>query len=62
MEKKEPEYEFTPRNNFIYPDEILNYYFILKGKNDDNKQNIQINRESKNNNKNDNYNYIFSPE
>ena len=62
LEKIEPEYEFTPRNNFIYPDEILNYYFILKGKNDENKQNIQINRESNNNNKNNNYNYIFSPE
>ena len=32
------------KNSFIYPDEILNYYFIIKGKSND--QNIQINFES----------------
>ena len=37
------EYEFFPNVNFIYPDEILNYYFILKGKN---KENIEIYFES----------------
>ena len=30
-----PELEFTPKMNFIYPDELLNYYFILKGKDPD---------------------------
>ena len=44
LDNIKPEYEFLPKNNFIYPDEILNYYFILKGKN--NNQNIQINFES----------------
>ena len=44
LDKVKPEYEFLPKNSFIYPDEILNYYFIIKGKNND--QNIQINFES----------------
>ena len=35
--------------NFIYPDEIINYYFILKGKDHDN---IQINFENSNKNEN----------
>ena len=35
--------------NFIYPDEIVNYYFILKGKDHDN---IQINFENSNKNEN----------
>ena len=56
LDKIKPEYEFLPKNNFIYPDEILNYYFILKGKNK--YENIQINFESfKINEK-----YIFSDE
>ena len=50
-----PEHEFIPKMNFIYPDEILNYYFILKGKD---HQNIQINFE--NNKKNENY--LFNKE
>ena len=45
LDKIKPEYEFLPKNNFIYPDEILNYYFILKGKNNNN-ENIKINFES----------------
>jgi hypothetical protein len=44
LDKVKPEYEFLPKNSFIYPDEILNYYFMIKGKNND--QNIQINFES----------------
>jgi hypothetical protein len=44
LDKVKPEYEFQPKNSFIYPDEILNYYFMIKGKNND--QNIQINFES----------------
>ena len=44
LDKVKPEYEFLPKNSFIYPDEILNYYFIIKGKSND--QNIQINFES----------------
>ena len=43
LDKIKPEYEFMPKMNFIYPDEILNYYFILKGKNN---ENIKINFES----------------
>ena len=52
--KVKPEYEFQPKNSFIYPDEILNYYFMIKGKN--NIQNIQINFESFQKSKQ----YIFS--
>ena len=48
------EYEFLPKFNFIYPDEILNYYFIIKGNNDKN-ENIQITFESLKKNEN----YIF---
>ena len=48
------EYEFLPKINFIYPDEILNYYFIIKGNNDKN-ENIQITFESLKKNEN----YIF---
>jgi hypothetical protein len=44
LDKVKPEYEFLPKNSFIYPDEILNYYFMIKGKSND--QNIQINFES----------------
>ena len=54
LDKIKPEYEFLPKNNFIYPDEILNYYFILKGKY--NNENIQINFESSKKNEN----FIFS--
>ena len=50
-----PEYEFIPKMNFIYPDEILNYYFILKGKDHDK---IQINFE----NTKKNENYLFTKE
>ena len=46
LDEIKPEYEFMPKMNFIYPDEILNYYFILKGKND---ENIKINCESSKN-------------
>ena len=46
LDKIKPEYEFMPKMNFIYPDEILNYYFILKGKNN---ENIKINFESSKN-------------
>ena len=53
LDKIKPENEFMPKINFIYPDEILNYYFITKGKNN---ENIQINFESSK--KNDNF--IFS--
>ena len=45
IDKINPEYEYLPKLNFIYPDEILNYYFIIKGK-DNNNENIQINFES----------------
>ena len=55
LNELKPEQEFTPKMNFIYPDEILNYYFILKGK-DHNK--IQINFE----NKNKTENYVFTKE
>ena len=48
-----PEQDFTTKMNFIYPDEILNYYFILKGKEHDN---LQINFE--NNKKTENF--LFS--
>ena len=43
LDSIKPEYEFLPKNNYIYPDEILNYYFILKGKK---KENIKINFQS----------------
>ena len=56
LDKIKPEYEFSPKNNFIYPDEILNYYFIIKGKN--NNENIQINFESTKKNEN----IVFSNE
>jgi len=56
LDKIKPEYEFMPKNNFIYPDEILNYYFIIKGKN--NNENIQINFQSQKKNEN----FIFSNE
>ena len=45
-----PEYEFLPKNNFIYPEEILYYYFIIKGNNINDK--IQINFESSKKNEN----------
>ena len=54
LEQIKPEYEFTPKMNFIYPDEILNYCFIIKGKEQEN--NIQINLE----NSKKKENYIFS--
>ena len=50
LDKIKPEYEYLPKINFIYPDEILNFYFIIKGKNE---ENIQINFNSKD--KNENY-------
>ena len=50
-----PEQEFIPKMNIIYPDEILNYYFILKGK-EHNK--IQINFE----NHKKKENFIFTTE
>ena len=56
LDKIKPEYEFMPKNNFIYPDEIINYYFIIKGKN--NNDNIQINFQSQKKNEN----FIFSNE
>ena len=56
LDKIKPEYEFLPKNNFIYPDEILNYYFIIKGKKE--KENIQINFESQKKYEN----YVFSNE
>ena len=56
LDKIKPEQEFLPKNNFIYPDEILNYYFIIKGKDD--KENIQINFESQKKHEN----YTFSKE
>ena len=43
LNELKPEHEFTPKMNFIYPDEIINYYFILKGKDHDK---IQINFEN----------------
>ena len=54
LDKIKPEYDFRPKINFIYPDEIINYYFILKGKGTN--ENIQINFESSNKKEN----YIFS--
>ena len=44
LDKIKPEYEFTPKMNFIYPDEIIYYYFIVKGNNIN--ETIQINLES----------------
>ena len=55
LNELKPEYEFIPKMNFIYPDEILNYYFILKGKDHDK---IQINLEKKKKNEN----YLFTKE
>ena len=55
LNELKPEYEFIPKMNFIYPDEILNYYFILKGKDHDK---IQINFE----NTKKNENYLFTKE
>ena len=55
LNELKPEYEFIPKMNFIYPDEILNYYFILKGKGHDK---IQINFE----NTKKNENYLFTKE
>ena len=49
LNELKPEYDFIPKMNFIYPDEIINYYFILKGKDHDN---IQINFENSNKNEN----------
>ena len=43
LNELKPEQEFIPKMNFIYPDEILNYYFILKGKDHDK---IQVNLEN----------------
>ena len=50
LDKIKPEYEFLPKNNFIYPEEILYYYFIIKGNNINDK--IQINFESSKKNEN----------
>ncbi len=58
LDKITPEYEYLSKNNFFYPDEILNYYFIIKGKN--NNENIQINFESESPQKKENL--IFSNE
>ena len=55
LSELKPEQEFIPKMNFIYPDEIINYYFILKGKDHDK---IQINFE----NSNKNENIIFTQE
>ena len=55
LNELKPEHEFTPKMNFIYPDEILNYYFILKGKDHDK---IQINFE----NPKKTENYVFTKE
>ena len=55
LNELKPEHEFTPKMNFIYPDEIINYYFILKGKDHDK---IQINFE----NPKKNENFIFTKE
>ena len=49
LDKIKLEYEYLPKINFIYPDEILNYYFIIKGKNE---ENIKINFNSKDKNEN----------
>ena len=49
LNELQPEQDFTPKMNFIYPDEILNYYFILKGKDHDK---IQINFENPKKNEN----------
>ena len=54
LDKIKPEYDFRPKINFIYPNEIINYYCILKGKGTN--ENIQINFESSNKKEN----YIFS--
>ena len=53
LNELQPEQDFTPKMNFIYPDEILNYYFILKGKDHDK---IQINFE----NPKKNENFVFA--
>ena len=53
LNELQPEQDFTPKMNFIYPDEILNYYFILKGKDHDK---IQINFE----NPKKNENFVFT--
>ena len=53
LNELKPEHDFTPKMNFIYPDEILNYYFILKGKDHDK---IQINFE----NPKKNENFVFA--
>jgi hypothetical protein len=53
LNELQPEQDFTPKMNFIYPDEILNYYFILKGKEHDK---IQINFE----NPKKNENFVFT--
>ena len=58
LDKITPAYEYLTKNNFFYPDEILNYYFIIKGKN--NNENIQINFESESPKKKENL--IFSNE
>ena len=55
LNELKPEYEFIPKMNFIYPDEILNYYFILKGKDHDK---IQINFD----NTKKNESYLFTKE
>ena len=55
LNELKPEYDFIPKINFIYPDEIINYYFILKGKDHDK---IQINFE----NSKKNENIIFTKE
>ena len=49
LNELKPEYDFIPKMNFIYPDEIINYYFILKGKD---HEKIQINFENSNKNEN----------
>ena len=55
LDQIKPEYEYMAKINFVYPDEILNYYFILKGKEN---ENIQINFESSKKNES----YKFSNE
>ena len=56
LDKIKPEYEFTPLMNFIYPDDIIYYYFIVKGNNTN--ENIQINFESSDKKEN----FVFSNE
>ena len=56
LDKIKPEYQFTPKMNFIYPDEIIYYYFIVKGNNIN--EDIQINFESSDKKEN----YVFSNE